>query len=46
MENNNSSILGDRDAIIIFSTIPTPSSIIISISSFIGINNRQYQPSA
>jgi hypothetical protein len=37
MENINLSILGDRHTIIIFPTIPTPSSTIIGISFSIGI---------
>jgi hypothetical protein len=46
MENNNSSILGDRHTTIVLPMIPTSSFTIIGISSSIAIGNHQYQPSA
>jgi len=46
MENNNTSILSDRRTAIVFPTTPTSSFTIIGIPSSIGIDNRQYQPSA
>jgi hypothetical protein len=46
MENINLSTPGDQRTVIIFSTIPTPSSAIIGKSPSIGIGNHQYRPSA
>jgi len=46
MENNNLSILGDQQITIVIPTTPTSTFTIIGISSSIGIDNRQYWPSA
>jgi len=46
MESNNLSILGNWHTTIVFPTTPMSSFTIIGTLSFIGISNRQHQPSA